>query len=63
MSSIFSIKEKFPCAEIILGGDFNSPGIDWEHETLVDSYALCYLQEKLISLSQDTQMVTFPTRA
>ena len=66
MSSILSIKEKFPCAQIILGGDFNSPGIDWEHGTLIDSYAPCYLREKLISLSQDTQMfqmVTFPTRA
>ena len=66
MSSILSIKEKFPCAQIILGGDFNSPGIDWEHGTLIDSYAPCYLREKLISISQDTlmfQMVTFPTRA
>ena len=66
MSSILSIKEKFPRAQIILGGDFNSPGIDWEHGTLIDSYAPCYLREKLISISQDTlmfQMVTFPTRA
>ena len=66
MSSVLSIKEKFPCAQIILGGDFNSPGIDWEHGTLIDSYAPCYPREKLISLSQDTQMfqmVNFPTRA
>ena len=66
MSSILSIKEKFPRAQIILRGDCNSPGIDWEYGTLIDSYATCYLREKLISLSQDTlmfQMVTFPIRA
>ena len=66
LSSISFTKEKFPRAQIILGGDFNSPSIDWEHGTLLDSYVPCHLREKLISLSQDTQMfqiVTFPTRA
>ena len=51
---------------IILGGDFNCPGIDWEHGTLTTSHVSCYLQEKLISLSQDTQLfqiVNFSTRA
>ena len=63
--SIATVKQMFPHVQIILGGDFNCPGIDWEHGTLIDSYVPCYFQEKLISLSQDTQfqMVTFPTRA
>jgi len=66
LSSIATMKQMFPHVQIILGGDFNCPGIDWEHGTLTDSYMPCYFREKLISLSQDTQlfqMVTFPTRA
>ena len=66
LSSIATVKQMFPHVQIILGGDFNCPGIDWEHGTLTDSYVPCYFREKLISLSQDTQlfqMVTFPTRA
>ena len=64
--SISHVKSKYPSAKLFLGGDFNCPGIDWEHGTLTDSYVPCCLREKLISLSQDTQMfqtVTFPTRA
>ena len=52
--------------QIIFGGDFNCLGIDWEHGTLLDSYVLHRFQEKLITLSQDTQMlqvVIFPTRS
>ena len=65
LSSIATMKQMFPHVQIILGGDFNCPGIDWEHGTLTDMYVPCYFQENLISLSQDTQlfqMVTFPTR-
>ena len=64
--SITEIKHKFPHTQIILGGDFNCPGIDWEYGTLLDSYVSHRFREKLIALSQDTQMlqvVTFPTRA
>ena len=43
LSSILTIKQKFPHAQIILGGDFNSPGIDWEQGTLTDSYEPCHL--------------------
>ena len=32
--SITEIKHKFPHTQIILGGDFNCPGIDWEYGTL-----------------------------
>ena len=58
-------KQRYPSAQIILGGDFNCPGIDWEHSTLTDSYVPQHYREKLITLIQDTQMsqlVTFPTR-
>ena len=64
--SITEIKHKFPHTQVILGGDFNRPGIDWEYGTLLDSYVSHRFREKLIALSQDTQMlqvVTFPTRA
>ena len=64
--SVTEIKHKFPHTQIILVGDFNCPGIDWEHGTLLDSYISHRFQETLIALSQDTQMlrvVTFPTRA
>ena len=40
----------------------NCPGIDWQSGTLTDSYLLCYFREKLISLSQEAQIVSFPTR-
>jgi len=59
------IKQRYPCIQIILGGDFNCQGIDWEHGTLINSYVTNHYREKLITLSQDTQMsqlVTFPTR-
>ena len=63
---LVSIKQKYPHARIILGGDFNCPGIDWEHGTLTESYILCHFRQKLITLAHDTQisqLVTFPTRA
>ena len=65
-SSLVSVKQKYPKALIILDGDFNCPGIDWQHGTLTESYISCYFRQKLITSSQDTQMsqlVTFPTRA
>jgi len=64
-SSIGDVKQKFPRSRIILGGDFNCPGINWQNGTLLDSYVSCQFREKLISLSQNNclfQVVTFPTR-
>ena len=64
-SSVNAIKQKYPRIRVILGGDFNCPGIDWEHGTLTESYVPCHFREKLITVAEDTQMsqlVTFPTR-
>ena len=64
-SCFVEIKQRYPSAQIILGGDLNCPGIDWEHGTLTDSYVPQHYRDKLITLIQDTQMsqlVTFPTR-
>ena len=36
--SLCYIKSQFPNTKIILGGDFNCPGINWQTETLIDSY-------------------------
>ena len=44
-SSIDTIKQKYPHTQIILGGDFNCPGIDWENSTLINSYVSCPLLE------------------
>ena len=64
-SSVDAIKQKYPRIQVIIGGDFNCPGIDWEHSTLTDPYVPCHFCVKLITLAEDTQMsqlVTFPTR-
>jgi len=65
-SSIDEIKQNYPHTQIVLGGDFNCPGIDWENSTLINSYISCHFREKLIDLSHNSQLpqlVTFPTRA
>ena len=65
-SSLVYIKLKYPRAQVILGGDFNCPGIDWHHGTLTESYISHHFRQELLSLSHDTQMsqlVTFPKRA
>ena len=63
--SLGHIKLQFPSTYIILGGDFNCPGIDWHTETLTDSYISTLLRETLIEIVDDYQLqqvVTFPTR-
>ena len=63
--SLRFIKLQFPSTKIILGGDFNCPGIDWYTGTLTDSYISGFLRESLIELADDYQLqqaVTFPTR-
>ena len=61
--SLRFIKLKFSCAKIILGGDFNCPGIDWHTAagTLNDSYVSVFLRESLMELADDyqQQVVTF----
>ena len=55
----------FPDAVLILGGDFNSPEIDWSSGCLTESYLPAAFRESLILLSQDfllEQIVTDPTR-
>ena len=63
--SLGHIKLQFPSTNIILGGDFNCPGIDWHTETLTDSYVSTLLRETLIEIVDDYQLqqvVTFSTR-
>ena len=65
-SSLVYIKQKYPNAFVILGGDFNCPGVDWHHGTLTESYVSRHFRQQLLTLSQDahmSQLVTFPTRA
>ena len=64
--SLCYIKSQFPNTKIILDGDFNCPGINWQTETLIDSYVSTFLREtSLIEIADDFQLqqvVTFPTR-
>ena len=63
--NIANIKQNYPHYNIILhGGDFNCPGIDWEHGILMESYMSQLFNEKFLKVIQSTQMeqfVTFPT--
>ena len=43
------IRHKFANAVLLLGGDFNCPGIDWSTGLLVDSYISRTFRECLIS--------------
>ena len=50
---------------VLLGGDFNCPGIDWFTGLLIDSYLSRTSQESLISFAHDfllEQINTTPTR-
>ena len=61
---IADIKQNYPHSKIILGGDFNCPGIDWEHGILMESYISQSFRRKFLEIIQNTQMeqlVTFPT--
>ena len=62
--TISDIKNSHPTAKLLLGGDFNCPGIEWHHKTL-DSYVPVSLRVKLLEVAEDfhfEQLVTTPTR-
>ena len=59
------IQEQFPDAILLLGGDFNCPGIEWPTGSLTDSYLPVNVRESLIAFAQDfflEQIITEPTR-
>ena len=50
---------------VVLGGDFNCPGVDWSSGSLMDSYVTSTFQESLITVAHDfmlEQTVNLPTR-
>ena len=64
-TSVSQIKQSFPTAKIILGGDFNAPGIDWPNRTLLESYVSTAFREKLLFIAEEfhlEQIVSIPTR-
>jgi len=64
-ASLSYIKSHYPSSRIILGGDFNCPGIDWSSSCLTESYVSTVMRERLIRLSNDfqiQQLITFATR-
>jgi len=59
------IQQRFPKSIILLGGDFNCPGIEWLSVTLTDPYVPKCFRESLIMFSQEClldQIVLQPTR-
>ena len=55
----------YPTAKIFLGGDFNSPGINWSDGTLSESYVSVSFRERLIAVTDEfhlEQLVLEPTR-
>ena len=63
--TISEIKSTYPTVKVLLGGDFNSPGINWHHKVLLDSYVPASFREKLLEMAEDfhfEQLVTTPTR-
>ena len=64
-TSLYDIKSAYPTAKIFLGGDFNSPGINWSDVTLTESYVPASFREKLIEVTDEfhlEQLVLEPTR-
>jgi len=57
---VSQIQQRFPESVILLGGDFNRPGIEWFSVTLTDSYEPKCFQESLIMFSLFNQMVLQP---
>ena len=55
----------YPSAKIIIGGDFNSPGINWSNKSLITSYISRQFRETLITLADEfmlEQIINQPTR-
>ena len=62
---LIQIRQRFPTTMIILGGDFNCPGVDWVSGSLVDSYVTATFRKSLIALAHNSmleQVVIRPTR-
>ena len=65
VQSISDIQTMYPSAIIIIGGDFNSPGINWSNKSLITSYISRQFREALIALTNEfmlEQIITQPTR-
>ena len=63
--SLSDVRTMYPSARIILGGDFNSPGINWLNKSLTTSYIIKQFRETLVALTDEfmlEQIVTQQTR-
>lgn len=64
--SLGRISSKYPAANIVLGGDFNMPGIDWETKSVIRNPQYGNgMSQKLIDICNDfslDQVVRIPTR-
>ena len=49
--SVSQIQNIFPLAKIIIGGDFNAPGINWSNKSLSVSYVSKHFWESLVAFT------------
>ena len=64
-TSITHVKSIYPHVQLLIGGDFNCPGVDWSDGSLINSYILASFRERLIEIADDLhldQIVKVPTR-
>jgi len=62
---VSEIRYKYPDTPLILGGDFNCPGIDWSTRNFTESCLPAHFRESLLEFAQDfllEQIVLNPTR-
>ena len=62
---VSQLRQQFPGTTLLLGGDFNYLGIDWNTGNLTDSYLPASFRKSLIKFAQDfllEQVVFEPTR-
>ena len=64
-TSITHVKSTYPHVQLLIGGDFNCPGVDWSDGSLINSYIPTPFHERLIEIADDLrldQIVKAPTR-
>ena len=52
-NTISDIRNSHTTARILLGGDFDTSGIDWHNKSLEESYVPVPFREKLLSIAED----------
>ena len=62
---VSQLRQRLPDIPLLLGGDFNCPGIDWGTSSLTELYLLILFRESLVQFAHDfllEQIILEPTR-